>query len=298
MLPARFGTQVDAAHISACRCVNGTLTFSRAPGRPSLRIWAYPPQQPATSDYVYADTEPVPRAARIVFPGVPHHVTQRGNNRRQVFLEPGDGLAYLQMLKEQARRHEVEIVAYCLMPNHVHLVLIPAEADGLHRSLKSVHGRYAMRVNRMHDLVGHLWQNRYFSSPLDSAYFIKAVRYVELNPVRAKLVRRAEDYKLSSAAAHCGLRDDPLVESRPRSTLFHGIADWSRWLAEGVAHEEVRALRERARRNLPCGSDEFVAGLEAVSGKPMRWRPRGRPIRECAEESGQRRAANRRRRRD
>ena len=81
---------------------------------------------------------------------------------------------------------------------------------------------------------------------------------------RMLLVRRAEDYKWSSAAAHCGLRDDPLVESRPRSTLFHGIADWSRWLAEGVAHEEVRALRERARRNLPCGSDEFVAGLEAV----------------------------------
>lgn len=219
----------------------------------------------------------MPRRARVVFENIPHHVTQRGVNRSTVFFERGDGAAYLALLRDYSGRYSVEIVAYCLMPNHVHLVLVPSTVDGLHRALKAVHGRYATRLNRIRDRVGHLWQNRYYSSPLDSQYFLNAVRYVELNPVKAKLVGRAEDYEWSSAAAHCGGRRDPLVEAKPRSVLFDGIQDWSQWLSTGLNDESAAVLRSNARQNLPCGSDSFVKSLEQQAGRPLRPRGCGRP---------------------
>lgn len=219
----------------------------------------------------------MPRHARVICPGFPHHVTQRGNHRNRVFFSRGDGLAYIQMLRECSLLHAVEIVAYCLMPNHVHLVLVPSSADALHRALKVVHGRYAQRINRIRGQIGHFWQDRYFSSPLDSSYFLNAVRYVELNPVRAKIVDRAESYEWSSASAHCGLHSDPLVASKPRFTELNGIGDWSQWLASGLAQTCVDALRKCASQNLPCGSPDFVAELERLVGRRLQYQPRGRP---------------------
>jgi len=217
----------------------------------------------------------MPRHARAVFPGVPHHVTQRGNHRERVFFEIGDEDSYLSLLQIASRQEKVGVVAYCLMPNHVHLVLVPSTADGLHHVLMSVHGQYAQRINRMRDLKGHLWQGRYFSSPLDANYFTNAVRYVELNPVRAGIVTKAEDYCWSSASAHCGLRHDPVLEPAPRFIALKGIVDWSRWLGDGIADELLCVLRDRASRNLPCGSSEFIAELEHAAGRELRARPRG-----------------------
>jgi len=217
----------------------------------------------------------VPRHARIVFPGVPHHVTQRGNHRERVFFGRGDYAAYLELLGAHAGRFVIDIAAYCLMPNHVHLVVIPSKPEGIHCTLKAVHGQYAQRVNRMRDQKGHLWQGRYFSSPLDADYFLNAVRYVELNPVRARMVAKAEDYTWSSAAAHCGLRKDPLVDPEPRSRLLAGITNWSQWLAEEVAEDALATLRHHGGQNLPCGSSEFVAQLERSAGRQLRFRPRG-----------------------
>jgi len=226
----------------------------------------------------------MPRRARVVFPHVPHHVTQRGNHRLRVFFDRSDGAAYLRLLAAQTEQYEIEIVAYCLMPNHVHLVLVPSTSRGLHLALKVVHGRYAQRINRMRGQVGHLWQNRYFSSALDSDYFLNAVRYVELNPVRAKLVGCAQDYEWSSAAVHCGETRPSIVSRRPRSALFSGIDDWSSWLAAGVPQPLDHVLRKYWQRNLPCGSDEFVAELEHSIGHPLRYRERGRPTEdECVE---------------
>ena len=174
--------------------------------------------------------------------------------------------------KEQA----IEVAAYCLMLNHVHLVVIPSNAKGLYLALKAVHSQYAQRVNRMRDQKGHLWQGRYFSSPLDSNYFLNAVRYVELNPVRAGIVTKAEEFAWSSAPSHCGLRNDALIDSRKRPHVLAGIANWSRWLAEGVADESLETLRRHAGQNLPCGSPEFVGQLERMVGRNLRCRPPGR----------------------
>jgi putative transposase len=217
----------------------------------------------------------MPRHARRIFPGVPHHVTQRGNHRERVFFENGDPEAYLSLLHAYSRQQGVQVFAYCLMPNHVHLVVVPSSTDGMHRVLRAVHSQYAQRVNRMRGLNGHLWQGRYRSSPLDAEHFLNAIRYVELNPVSAAMVVKAEDYAWSSAAAHCGLRLDPLLEPNRKSSLLEGIANWSSWLSCGVPDASTDMLRHHARRNLPCGSSEFIASLEKSAGCDLRFRTRG-----------------------
>jgi len=217
----------------------------------------------------------VPRQARIVFPGVPHHVTQRGNHRERVFLAQGDAEAYLSLLHAYSQRFELKVFAYCLMPNHVHLVVVPVDAEAMHRTLRAVHSQYAQRVNRMREISGHLWQGRYFSCALDAPHFLNAIRYVELNPVRAGLIEKADDYAWSSAGAHCGRRVDLLLEPKERSSLLGGIENWSRWLALGVPDDCREALRRHERRNLPCGSAEFIANLETVAGCGLQFRTRG-----------------------
>ena len=156
----------------------------------------------------------MPRAARFVLPGVPHHVTQRGNRRGQVFFSDADRRAYLAWLHADAQRHGLEVLAYCLMSNHVHLVVVPAGPRSMEHALRHLHMRYAQRLNRMKGWKGHLWQGRYFSAPLDEPYFWTAIRYVERNPVRAGLVARAEDFPWSSARAHCESAWDPLLEHK------------------------------------------------------------------------------------
>ena len=229
----------------------------------------------------------MPRHLRSVFANVPHHVTQRGNHRELVFFSPGDQETYLLLLRDYAIQHQVEVVAYCLMPNHVHLVVVPPSADALYRMLKAVHGRYAQRINRMRQLKGHLWQGRYFSSALDTDYYRNAVRYVELNPVRAGLVDRAEDFHWSSAAAHCGMRSDPVVRAKPQSIAFADIADWSLWLAQGLATDVSEILRRNSLKDLPCGSDSFVTELEHIAGRMLRHKPAGRKRIACNALDGQ-----------
>lgn len=204
-----------------------------------------------------------------------HHVTQRGNHREPVFFSPGDQAAYLTLLRDHAIVNDLQVIAYCLMPNHVHHIVVPSTPVALHRVFKSVHGQYAQRVNRMRDQKGHLWQGRYFSSPLDSDYFLNAVRYVELNPVRARMVERAEDYPWSSAATHCGLREDVVVDPRALPRSLAAIGDWSRWLSQGIADASIAELRRNGRQNLPCGSEEFVSNLEKITGRELNYRTHG-----------------------
>ena len=194
-----------------------------------------------------------------------------------MFFDDGDAECYLALLHFYARSRDITIWAYCLMPNHVHLVMCPSTSDGMHRALRSVHSQYAQRINRMREITGHLWQGRYFSSPLDSAYFLNAVRYVELNPVRAGLAAKAEDYAWSSARFHCGLAHSALVEQTSMSPVLAGISEWSAWLAKGLSSECTNTLRQHGQLNLPCGSSDYVSSLERSSGRDLKYRPRGRP---------------------
>ena len=217
----------------------------------------------------------MPRMARIVIPDVPHHVTQRGNRREDVFFEDTDRRRYLLLMLEYSRAHALEIWAYCLMTNHVHFVAVPREPDALAATFKPVHMRYAQHVNRRLHTTGHLWQGRYHSCPLDDEHLWQAVRYVERNPVRAGLVTRAERYPWSSAAAHVGRRRDPLVGGDLEARGV--VADWSAWLRQGEDEAVLSRLRMRTRTGRPAGDAAFVARLEALSGRWLAPRPGGRP---------------------
>ncbi len=213
--------------------------------------------------------------ARVVVPDVPHHVTQRGDRRETVFLARGDYQRYLALLREYSIPRGLDVVAYCLMPNHVHLVVIPHCADSLATVLKPVHLRLAQYVNWTHGMTGRRWQGRYFSCPLDVRHTATAVRYVELNPVRAGLVREAESYQWSSAAAHAGLRDDDVLTADAHKLV--GAGDWRAWLRETDEDELIQQLRLSTRTGRPYGGDSFVGKAERATGRLLRRLPAGRP---------------------
>ena len=219
----------------------------------------------------------MPRLARNVFPGIPHHITQRGNRREDIFFSEEDRLIYLQWLAEYCQKHKVEILAYCLMTNHIHLILKPSNEDGLQRVLKPLHMRYAQRVNKANGWKGHLWQGRFFSSALDESYTWSAIRYVERNPVRAGMVAKAEEYLWSSAATHCGLKDDKLIGKPADAERAISEQEWSEWLASAGDEESINILRRNIEKGLPCGGDNFIGKLEKLSGRKLLYRPQGRP---------------------
>jgi putative transposase len=213
------------------------------------------------------------RVARIVIPGLPHHITQRGNRCERVFISDEDCKMYLQLLQKYAQKYCFEIVAYCLMSNHVHLVAVPQKENSLGQTLHDTHTTYALRFNRRQGVSGHLWQGRFYSCALDEAHLWAAVRYVETNPVRAAIVSRAEDYRWSSAAGHCGFRVDPLL-SKVQASLPE-VDDWRSWLMEDN-REQTALIRRQTRTGRPCGSPLFVEQLEAQTNRLLRPAKRGR----------------------
>ena len=207
------------------------------------------------------------RFARVVVPGVPHHVTQRGNRRLDTFFGDDDYRAYLDLLAEHCPAAGVAVWAFCLMPNHVHLILVPQDEDGLRRALGEAHRRYTRRVNFREGWRGHLWQERFHSFAMDDGYLLAAARYVALNPVRAKLKRRARDWRWSSARAHLEGCDDGLVQVAP---LLERVPDWRAFLAGGLADDALEAIRRHARTGRPLGNAAFLEALEARLGRPLR----------------------------
>ena len=215
------------------------------------------------------------RRARLVVAGQPHHVTQRGNRRLPVFFSDGDYRAYVALLAEGCAKAGTEVWAYCLMPNHVHLILVPSHEDGLRAALGDAHRRYARHVNLREDWRGHLWQSRFAPFPMDERYLLACARYVELNPVRAKLVRSPRAWKWSSAKAHLTGKDDGLVRVAP---LLDRVADWRAFLAGGLSAEDRDAIRAGERSGHPLGDDAFFARLKTKLGRDVRPRKRGRPF--------------------
>jgi putative transposase len=217
------------------------------------------------------------RIARIVVPGLPHHVTQRGNRRMDTFFGDDDNRAYLQLLVEWCGRHETRIWAYCLMPNHVHLILVPATADGLCRSIGETHRRYTRRVNFRESWRGHLWQGRFASYVMDEPYLMAAARYVERNPVKAGLVERAEDWPWSSAAAHAAGRGDAVAEGAWLAERTAGwICTWGEYLREPDDAEVADRLRQLENTGRPMGERPFVERLATTLGRDLLPKKPGR----------------------
>lgn len=213
------------------------------------------------------------RIARVVVPGCAYHVTHRGNRREDVFFREEDRSVYRDLLRECAQRYSLEIWAYCWMTNHVHLVVVGHSGDSLARGLGNSHRRYSQYVNRRHGWSGHLWSNRFYSTPLDVASAIRAARYVELNPVRAGLVAEADDYPWSSARAHVRGEADVLLS--PRRPIPESLGDWAAWLRRGLASDQVEELRANTCTGRPTGSPDFVQSLESTLGRCLRPRRRG-----------------------
>jgi putative transposase len=214
------------------------------------------------------------RSIRLTLPGHPHHVTHRGNNRQRTFFSGADHCLYIRYLAEACQAARTSVWAWCLMPNHVHLVLVPSTGAGLSAVLHRTQGRYTRAVNAREKWVGQLWQGRFASFVMDEGYLLACARYVELNPVRAGLVERAGDWPWSSARAHLGGPADPLTDPRP---LLERWPDWRSVLASGEEAAALRAIRARERSGRPLGSDAFLARLETETGLRLLPRPRGRP---------------------
>ncbi|MGD0192186.1 MAG: transposase [Rhizomicrobium sp.] len=213
------------------------------------------------------------RLARIVVPGFPHHVTQRGNRREAIFFEAGDQEIYRDLLAEHCSKSCVEVWAYCLMPNHVHLILAPSDGEGLARALGDTHRRYTTFINARARWSGHLFQNRYGSVAMDDGHLMAAVRYVSLNPVRAGLVANARDWPWSSVHAHLARADDELVSVMP---VLSRVSDFAALIAPGTDEQLFAGIRSSERTGRPLGNPEFIAGLEKILGRPIARRAPGR----------------------
>ena len=219
----------------------------------------------------------MPRIPRIVADGLPHHVTQRGNARQQVFHSAEDYALYKDLLWRYASRSGVALWAYCLMPNHIHLICVPENKHSLAAALGRTHADYARHFNISARSCGHVWQARYFSCPLEGAHLWQAMAYVERNPVRAGLVTEASDYRWSSVAAHTGLATEAMLD------LSHWQAEYdaNRWAQALNTSVEEECLAERIRqatlRGRPLGGEAFVQSLENNTGRRLHPNPPGRP---------------------
>ena len=213
------------------------------------------------------------RIARVVVPGLPHHVTQRGNRRERIFFEDGDYALYRDWLGQSCRRFGVEVWAYCQLPNHVHLILTPEDGEGLALALSRTHRLYAGFVNARARQTGHLFQGRFGSVALDEDHLMNAARYVALNPVRAGLAPRAEDWPHSSVRAHLAGRDDGLVKVKPLLDRAPRFADLLEGEPDAVAFAPIRRSELIGR---PLGSAAFVAAIERSLGRVLALGKRGR----------------------
>lgn len=212
------------------------------------------------------------RIARIVIPGYPHHVIQRGNRRQNVFFTDRDKQYYLDLLHGYAQESGLSFWAYCLMDNHVHLVAVPIEEESLARGIGEAHRKYTRMVNFREGWRGYLWQGRFSSYPLDEAYLYAAMRYVENNPVRAGMVKNAQDYPWSSAKAHALKTKDRLVTD---NFMFQEIKDWSVYLQQTEEETRINLFRKHTRTGRPLGKEEFLDKIEKITGRTLKMKKPG-----------------------
>jgi len=220
----------------------------------------------------------MPRIARLVVPGYPHHITQRGNYRQDIFKNDADRRQYLYFIADYSRKFHLDILAYCLMNNHIHLIAVPKDEDSLADTFRIVHTRYAQYFNKKTKAAGHLWQGRYYSCVLDDRHLLAAARYVERNPVRVKIIKTPTDYIWSSAKSHTASSHKDIIDV---SHLFKYIEieqkQWKPFIDKGDEPDEVTVIRKYTMTGRPLGSSAFINNLEKKFGERLHALPVGRP---------------------
>lgn len=224
----------------------------------------------------------MPRIARLVALDLPHHVTQRGNYRLDIFKTDSDRQIYLKLLLEESRKFKLDVLAYCLMTNHVHFIAIPREADSLANTFKYVNMKYSQYFNEKKGERGHLFHGRFFSSVMDERYMITCARYIERNPVRAGMIENAWDWEWSSALVHCQLEQkDPFQLNK----LFEcsdivSRNEWKQFISEPDNPQETLFIKKETIKGRPLADTSFISILENKFSRPLRPNPKGRPKKE------------------
>jgi len=222
----------------------------------------------------------MPRNARVVIAGCPHHITQRGNNGQDVFFSDADRRMYLDLLAEQCEKFSLAIEGYCLMTNHIHLIATPKRAGSLAKAVGRTNLYYTRYINSLQGRSGHLWQDRFFSCPLEGLYYWAAMIYVDRNPVRAGMVRKPWRWEWSSAAVHCGGKEPitpGLIDLDAWNARQPTDGNWSESISHRQDEEMLSSLRAWSNRGCPLGSDKFITKLERKLKRRLRPGKRGRP---------------------
>lgn len=218
----------------------------------------------------------MPRIARAVAVGFPHHIIQRGNNKEKVFFDKEDRHKYLELLKKYSDKWECPILAYCLMNNHVHLLARPKQEESLCKMMQGITLCYTQYINSKYEKTGRLWESRYHSCIVDNEDYLWAVaRYIEQNPKRAKMVKKEEEYAYSSAKAHIeGNRDDVLGEELIN---VKQRKDYIAFIKESITEDEMQQLRYATRTGRPFGEEEFIKKMQKKLNKRFILQKPGRP---------------------
>lgn len=230
----------------------------------------------------------MPRRARVILSNTPHHVVQRGHNRKAVFIEQGDYRYYLDNLLEWKEKLACQVYAYCLMTNHVHLVVDPGETPAnLSRLMKRLAGRQTRLVNAVEARTGSLWEGRFKCSPIETQrYLLACCRYVELNPVRAKMVVRPQEYTWSSYREKIGLMTKSIID---RDVCYQALGEdeptrqrnYAEWVTGAEGQDDVAFIRTALTRGQLTGTGRFVEEVEQRTGLRIEQRGPGRPRKEA-----------------
>jgi putative transposase len=232
------------------------------------------------------------RLPRLVIPHQPHHIGQFGVDHQLIFRESDDYHHFLNWLREAAKQYKVAIHAYVLMPNHLHVLATPDDANGLARMMQWVGRHYVPYFNRKYERAGTLWQGRFKATAIDAAsYFMMCCRFLELNPVRAAIVPHPADYPWSSYAHHFGAKPNPLITDHPLywalgNTPFEREAAYKNLAEQVLTPEELRELRECTHKGWVLGSESFKMHLEKQLNRQVRPGKRGRPAKPAASATG------------
>ncbi len=219
----------------------------------------------------------MPRIARVVAVGYPHHITQRGNYRQDLFESDADRRLYLALIRSESLNHGLEILAYCLMTNHVHFIAVPRHEESMAHVFKYANMKYSAYFNKRKGMGGHLFQGRFFSSVMDEEHTVVCARYVERNPVRARIVAKPWEWEWSSASVHCGILKSDLACARLFDYVNISQGEWQEYITFSDDTNDVLMIRNQTRKGRPLGENGFVKNVERKLGRELILKPVGRP---------------------